>query len=66
MTFEDLIMAVKIVTSFSTLMNYAREVGKARKSGDEEALAIAEANLEAYEDLIRKSHKMIIPQYEYR
>lgn len=51
---------VKIVTFSSTLMQRAKEVGKAKKSGDPEAIAAAEARLKEYEALVLKSDKMVI------
>ena len=51
-------MALEVVTSFGTLMRYAAAVGKAKKSGDPEAIAKAEAEHDAYRDACLKSDKM--------
>lgn len=51
---------VEIVTFTSTLMQRAREVGKAKQSGDLEAIAEAEARLKEYEDLVKMSDKLQI------
>lgn len=51
---------VEIVTFTSTLMRRAADVGKAKKSGDPEAIAEAEARLKEYEDLVKMSDKLQI------
>ena len=51
---------VEIVTFTSTLMQRAKEVGKAKKSGDPVAIAEAEARLKEYEDLVKISDKLQI------
>jgi len=40
---------MELVTSWMTLFRYAKEVGDARKSGNSEQLAEAEARLKDYE-----------------
>lgn len=51
---------VEIVTFSSTLMHYAKAVGKARMHGTPEELAEAEKKLKEYEDLVRISDKFQI------
>ena len=43
-------MALKTITSLGTLMRLANILGKARQSGDEEAIAEALKNHDAYRD----------------
>lgn len=50
---------VKIVTSLSTLMLLAVEVGKARLSGDPVRLEEAEKELKIYENLVKKSDEAL-------
>jgi hypothetical protein len=52
---------LKIITSFSALMLYASELGKAKKSGDEEWIKRAQKKHDEYRDLCLQSDKMIIP-----
>ncbi len=51
-------MAVEVVTDFRVLMQYAHAVGRAKKSGDPEAIAKAEAEHDAYRDLCLKADRM--------
>lgn len=51
---------VKIVTFSSTLMHYAKAVGKARMHGTPEELAAAEKQLKDYEELCLKADEMRI------
>lgn len=48
-------MTIKIVTDFRVLMRLARAIGQAKKSGDQEALAKAQAEHDAYKDLCLKA-----------
>lgn len=50
---------MKIVTSWQTLMQYAKAVGNAKKQGDVEALQEAEKQLKTYEDLVKRSDHTI-------
>jgi hypothetical protein len=50
---------MKIVTSWKTLMQYAVAVGKAKKSGNVDALRIAEEKLKEYEDLVKRSDETL-------
>lgn len=49
---------MEVVTSWSTLMQLAKAVGDARKSGDAAALERAQAEHDAYRDLCLKSDRM--------
>lgn len=51
-------MAIKVVTDFRVLMQLARAVGLAKKSGDPEALSKAEAEHDAYKELCLKADRM--------
>lgn len=53
-------MTIKVVTFSSTLMHKAKAVGKAKKAGDPEAIAEAEADLKAYETLCLEADEMRI------
>ena len=46
---------IKLETSWTTLMQNAQAVGKAKKLGDSKAIIQAEQELKAYEDLIKSS-----------
>lgn len=50
---------MKIITSWQTLMQYAIAVGNAKKSGDVEALRVAEEKLTEYEDLVKRSDETL-------
>lgn len=50
---------IKIVTSLTTLMLLAVEVGKARSSGEPVKLEEAEKELRIYEDLVKKSDEVL-------
>lgn len=53
-------MSVEIVTNVKTLMTLAKEVGNAKKNRDKEQIKLAEAKLQAYEELIKQSDRMIL------
>jgi hypothetical protein len=52
---------MKVVTFFSTLMQYAKAEAEARKSGDPVRIAKAAADHEAYRQLCLKADEMRIP-----
>ena len=52
---------MELVTFWTTLMEYAYEVGQARKSGDKKRLAEAEKKLEEYKAVCLMADRMIIP-----
>lgn len=52
-------MAIEIVCSWQTLMTYAKEVGQAKKSGDPERIAEAEARHEDYRQMCLKADRMV-------
>ena len=49
---------VKIITSFTVLMQKAHELGKARLSGDAERIRVAEKDHQAYKELCLLSDEM--------
>ena len=51
---------MEIVTSWETLMMYAKELGQARLSGDEERIAEAERKHDEYRDICLKSDRMVL------
>ncbi len=51
-------MAIEIVTDFRVLMQLARAVAQAEKSGDQEAIAKAKAEHDAYKALCLNADKM--------
>jgi hypothetical protein len=51
---------IKTVTFMSTLMHYSKEVGRAKREGDPEKIAQAEAKLKEYEKLVLESDEMRI------
>ena len=51
-------MAIEVVTDFRVLMKLARAVGQAEKSGDQEAIAKAKAEHDAYKDLCLRADRM--------
>ena len=51
---------MKIVTSFSTLMQKAHALGQARKSGDAQTIEKAQQEHDAYVEMVRKSDKMML------
>lgn len=51
-------MAIKLITSYKTLIMYAREVDEARKSGDKERLERAIARHEDYRQMCLKADEM--------
>lgn len=53
-------MAVEIVTYWGTLVARAAAVGAARESGDAEAIAKAQADLEAYEEAMKASDRIVL------
>lgn len=52
--------SVKTYTSFSTLIKYAHDLGKAKKSGNKEAIESAQEKLDNYENLVKNSIGMNI------
>lgn len=57
---------MKVVTFFSTLMQYAREEAKARKSGDPALIEKATADHEAYRQMCLKADEMRIPHPQHK
>jgi hypothetical protein len=55
------VSGITTVTSWSTLMAFAHALGDAKRSGDPEAIARAEAELQAYEKIVLESDRMILP-----
>lgn len=53
---------MEIVTYWSTLITKAKAVGNAHMSGDLEAEKIAIEDLKAYEELVKTSDRMILPE----
>lgn len=51
-------MPVELVTDFRILMQKAYAIGKAKQSGDAEAIASAQADHDCYRDLCLKADKM--------
>lgn len=51
-------MAIEVVTDFRVLMQLARALGQAEKSGDQEAIAKAKAEHDAYKDLCLRADRM--------
>lgn len=51
-------MTLKVITSFTVLMKYARELGEARKSGDKDLIEKAKMKHDEYRDLCLKSDEM--------
>lgn len=49
---------IKDSTRFGTLMQLASDLGKARKAGDQDAIAKAQAAHDTYVDLVRGSQSM--------
>lgn len=58
---EDSTSKLEIVTSWETLMIYARELGKARLSGDEQRIEEAQQKHDEYRDACLRSDRMIFP-----
>lgn len=52
---------MEIVTSFSTLMKLAHELGQAKKSKDPERIKKAQERHDAYRDLCLKADRMTLP-----
>lgn len=50
-----------ITTCWTTLIQKAHRVGKAKMSGSAEEIEAAEADLKAYEELVKMSDQMILP-----
>ena len=48
------------ITHFGVLMQYASELGKAKKSGDVERIRIAQQNHDEYKELCMKSDQMVL------
>jgi len=53
-------MTIKTITSFKTLMLYAKELGKARASGDSERIEKAKKLHDEYRDMCLKSDMMLL------
>ena len=53
-------MTMKTVTSWMTLMLYAKELGRARSSGDEESIKRAQQKHDEYRDLCLRSDYMLL------
>lgn len=51
---------MRIVTSFTTLMHLAAELGQARLSGDEERIERAQKAHEDYKNLCLKADEMLL------
>lgn len=51
---------MEIVTSWYTLMHYAKALGKACQSGKAEAIAKAQAEHDAYRDMCLKADRMTL------
>ena len=51
-------MTIEIVTDFRVLMQLARALGQAEKSGDQDAIAKAKAEHDAYKDLCLRAGRM--------
>lgn len=51
-------MAIEIVTDFGVLLRLAKAVGQAEISGDQEAIAKAKAEHDAYKDLCLRADRM--------
>ena len=49
---------MKLVTSFKTLMQYAKDVGDAKKEGNSEKLKKAQLKLDAYKKICLISDEM--------
>lgn len=52
---------LEIVTSWHTLMTYAKELGQARLSGDKCRITKAKQKHDEYRDICLRSDKMILP-----
>ena len=59
-------MTIKIITNWSVLMDKARAVAKAKASGDEKAIKMAEEDHESYRQLCLDADEMVIPQIPRR
>ena len=51
---------MKVITSFHTLMKYARALGEAELSGDQERIKIAKANHDNYKQACLEADEMSI------
>lgn len=51
---------IKVITSWPTLMAYAKELGTARKSGDPERIAKAESAYKSYEAMVLASDQVLM------
>lgn len=49
---------MELVTSWQTLMMYAKELGEAKKSGNEERIKEAQEKHDTYRDICLKSDRM--------
>lgn len=52
---------MKIITTWSTLMKRAKDLGEAKKSGDPEKIRIAQERHDEYRDMCLKADEMILP-----
>jgi hypothetical protein len=52
-------VAVEIVASWAVLMDKARALGRARQRGSLQEIAKCLADLEAYEDVVRRADRVI-------
>jgi hypothetical protein len=53
-------MAIEVITSWTVLIQKAKAVGKAKISGDKNALANAEKELRDYEEVVKQSDRMTL------
>jgi len=53
-------MSIKIITSFVTLMRYARELGQAKLNGDKKLIEKVQRKHDEYRDICLKSDKMML------
>ncbi len=53
-------MTVRVVADFRELMRLAAALGKAKKSGDAEAIAKAQKEHDAYKDVCLKADQMAL------
>ena len=51
-------MTIEVVTDFRVLLQLARSMGQAEKSGDQEAFAKAKAEHDDYRDLCLRADRM--------
>lgn len=51
---------IRVVTFAETLMRYAKELGEARKSGDEDRIRKAKDRHDAYVKVVLRSDRMVV------